>query len=117
MNHSVSLLLGGVHTHNASASLVKVTHNITDKGFGNRDIQFAHRLKNNRSSLQQTLLVSKLSRSLEGNFIGINRMVRAIVQVGCKMSHRESGCALLHCFKQTLFNRRVEVLRNNTAND
>ncbi len=106
-----------VHTENGTATLGgDVSHNITQVCIGNGNLQQADGLHDGGLSLGNTILVCKAGSSLECHIVGVNGMVRAIIEGSLQADKGIAGeNALLNCVAQTLFNGGEEVSGNGTA--
>ena len=106
-----------LHAHHTAAALVQVAHHIAHQSVWNCHLQISHRLQNHGTCLLQHLLICQRSRRFEGNFVRVDRMVRAVVEIRREMRHREARNALLHCLLNALFHCGIEVLRHSSAHN
>jgi len=106
-----------VHTKNGTATLGgNISHNVTQVCIGNGNLQQANGLHDGGLSLGNTILVCKAGSSLECHIVGVNGMVRAVIESSLQADKRIAGeNALLNCVAQTLFNRGEEVSGNRAA--
>ncbi len=106
-----------VHTENGTAALGgDVSHDVTQVCIGNGNLQQADGLHDGGLSLGNTILVCKAGSGLECHIVGVNGMVRAIIEGSLQADKGIAGeNALLNCVAQTLFNGGEEVSGNGAA--
>jgi len=85
------LVLGGVHTQHAAATLVDVAHNVTGIIGGHVNGQMHHRLQQDGIRLSDTLLVRDGGGGLKRHFGGVDGVIRAVHQGGLDAHQRIAG--------------------------
>ena len=68
-----------IHAHDSASSGRQIAHNRTYEIIRYGDLELHDRLEQNRLRLCDTLLECQRCRDLEGCFVGVYRVIRAIV--------------------------------------
>ena len=108
----------GRHSLNATAGSGDVAHDGTCVTVWNGDLQVSHRLQENGFCLINSLLETNASGRLECHLVGVNWVVRALVDSNFNVNHRiTSQNAFTHGLLDTLINSGDEAAWDVAAND
>ena len=81
----------GFHAHDPPAAPGKVGHHRTHRVRGNLDAQQHDRLQQTRGGQQERLIKGGLAGDLEGDVLGVDRVLLAVVEIHFHVGDGEAG--------------------------
>ena len=110
--------VAGAHALDAAAASRHIAHHGAGVAVGHGDGKVCHRLEKHGLCLVDCLLEADARRGLEGHLVGVDGVIRALVDGDLDVDHRVAGeHAVLHGLLDALVDGGDEAARNVAADD